>query len=485
MKSFSPPPASAVAFGMAIAALTTVVPIAGAQGTVPTPPVPAADTTPPPFARARRLADADLTKKREGTFVTGLPDLSSDPVAGFGYGARINVIQNGRRGDPLFAYTPYRAKLRIGAYNTTEEQRELALSLDIPYVRGTRWRLKIDAVAGTTPAKLYFGLTESTLGALRLPSDAARTFGTYAAYDVARQTLRAGGPGEAPQVTDALSNRFGESELMLNLKADRALGAAGRWRVLAGYEIQRLAYRTFAGRSADAIDPMTGEKITAPNGTSLLARDGAAGRVSGLEGGRVSILQQALIYDTRDFEPDPTNGLYFEVGNEWSSPTIGSEFAFDKLFVQVKAFRRLPLGPRTILAGRLGAGNIFGDNAPFFEFQDQWSPDGSVNALGGSRSLRGYRANRFLGRAMWFGNAELRVRMTEVVLGRQRFGLGVAPFVDAGTVRDEWRALNFGRVRTSYGAGARVAWNQSTMISLDIGKSREDRLLFLGLGQAF
>jgi outer membrane translocation and assembly module TamA len=155
------------------------------------------------------------------------------------------------------------------------------------------------------------------------------------------------------------------------------------------------------------------------------------------------------------------------------------------LFVQVKAFRRLPLGPRTILAGRLGAGNIFGDNAPFFEFQDQWSPDGSVNALGGSRSLRGYRANRFLGRAMWFGNAELRVRMTEVVLGRQRFGLGVAPFVDAGTVRDEWRALNFGRVRTSYGAGARVAWNQSTMISLDIGKSREDRLLFLGLGQAF
>jgi hypothetical protein len=30
-----------------------------------------------------------------------------------------------------------------------------------------------------------------------------------------------------------------------------------------------------------------------------------------------------------------------------------------------------------------------------------------------------------------------------------------------------------------------VAWNQSTMISLDVGRSREDRLLFFGLGQSF
>jgi hypothetical protein len=467
--------------------------LAPAQAQTAGDPPAARDSAAPPFARARRLSAADLAKKREGAFVTGLPDLSSDPVAGFGYGARVNVIWNGARADPLFAYTPYRAKLRVGAYNTTAEQRELLLSLDVPYVRGTRWRVKVDAVAGTTPAKLYFGLTEATLGPLRLPSappggGAAPTYATYAAYDRARRTLRPGAAGEAALVTDALSNRFGEEELMLNLKADRALGA-GRWKVLGGYEIQRLRYRTFAGRAAGAVDPATGAETSAPNGVSLLARDGAAGAaagaVTGLQGGRVSILQQALLYDTRDFEPDPTRGLYVEVGNELSAPAIGSQFTFDKLFVQAKAFRRLPVGPRTVLAGRVGAGNIFGARAPFFEFQDQWSPDGSVNALGGARSLRGYRANRFLGRAMWFANAELRARVAEVVVARQRFGLGVAPFVDAGTVRDRWQALNLGRVRWSYGAGARVAWNQSTMISLDVGRSREDRLLFLGLGQSF
>lgn len=31
------------------------------------------------------------------------------------------------------------------------------------------------------------------------------------------------------------------------------------------------------------------------------------------------MIQNALIYDTRDFEPDPTKGGYFEITNEYSS----------------------------------------------------------------------------------------------------------------------------------------------------------------------
>ncbi len=437
----------------------------------------------PPFAKARKLNAADLAKKREGAFVTGLPDISSDPVAGQGFGVRGAVYFNGKRSDPLFAYTPYRAKLKIGAFAATSAARELALQLDVPYVFRTRWRVKIDGKVADNPANLYFGLRENTLGPLTLPSGGA-TFATYAEFDRARKTLRTGGSGEAARVTDALSNRFGEQELMLNLKADYALGG-GRWRALVGYEIQRLRYRTFAGRSADAVDPLSGAATKAPNGTSLLARDGRAGLAVGLDGGRVSILQQALIYDTRDFEPDPTRGLYFEVGNECSAPAIGSQFTFNKLFTQVKAFRQLPVGPRTVLAARLGVGNIFGDNAPFFEFQDQWSPDGSVNSLGGAKSLRGYRANRFLARSLWFSNVELRVRVGETLIGKQRFALAVAPFLDFGTVRDRWQALNLDRVRAAQGVGARIAWNQSTIVSLDFGRSSEDRLFFLGVGQAF
>jgi len=436
------------------------------------------------FIKSKRMSDADLEKKREGTFITGIPDFSSDPVTGFGFGLRSNIYWNGERTNPLFPYTPYLAKLKANAAYYTSNARELVLSLDVPYYKGTRWRFKIDFKAQQNPANLYFGLTESTLGQLRLPSDENTIFSTYKDFDQARKTLRIGEVGEAQFVTDALSNRFRETEFMLNLKADYALGK-GKWRIMGGYEIQHLSYATFEGLEAEAINPTTGENTNAPNGFSLLRRDFDNGLISGLNGGWVSIIQTALIYDTRDFEPDPTKGYYFEIANEYSGNYIGSQFDFDKLFIQGRAYQKLPFGKRTVLAGRFGIGNIFGNNAPFFEFQDQWSPDGSINALGGKQSLRGYRANRFLARSMWFTNIELRVRLAETQLGKQRFAFGLAPFFDAGTVRNRWQDLNFDNIRISYGGGIRIAWNQSTILSFDYGMSKEDRLFYFGIGQAF
>jgi outer membrane protein assembly factor BamA len=438
------------------------------------------------FIKSRKMSDADLLKKKEGTFMTGIPDFSSDPVTGFGFGIRSNVYWNGERTNPLFPYTPYLAKLKANAAYYTSNARELALSLDVPYYKGTRWRFKIDFKAQQNPANLYFGLTESTLDPLKLPSTAfgGETYSTYSAYDKARKTLRPGEMGEAALVTDALSNRFRETEYMLNLKADYAIGN-GKWRIMSGYEIQHLSYTTFEGEAADAINPITGEKTTAPNGFSLLQRDFDQGNISGLNGGWISIFQTALIYDTRDFEPDPSKGYYFEIANEYSSKYIGSQFDFNKLFFQGRAYKKLPFGKRTVIAGRLGVGNIFGSNAPFFEFQDQWSPEGSINALGGKQSLRGYRANRFLARSMWFTNIELRYRIAETKLGKQNFAFGVAPFFDAGTVRDKWQDLSLKNIKYSYGVGARIAWNQSTIISFDYGISKEDRLFYIGIGQAF
>jgi outer membrane protein assembly factor BamA len=369
------------------------------------------------FIKSKRMSDADLAKKREGTFITGIPDFSSDPVTGFGLGVRTNIYWNGQRTNPFFAYTPYLAKLKANAAYYTSNAREIILSLDVPYYKGTRWRFKVDFKAQQNPANLYFGSTESTLGELRLPStlNGGQTYSTYSSFDKARKTLRPGGIGEASFVTDALSNRFRETEYMLNLKADYALGKKGVWRIMGGYEIQHLSYKTFEGTEAEAIDPVTGQETTAPNGTSLLRRDFQQGLVSGLNGGWVSIIQTALIFDTRDFEPDPTRGYYVEIANEFSSPIIGSQFDFNKLFIQGRVYKKIPIGTRTVFGGRFG----------------------------------------------------------------------VAPFFDAGTVRDKWQDLNFTNIKTSYGGGLRIAWNQSTIISFDYGVSKEDKLFYFGIGQAF
>ena len=436
----------------------------------------------PEYFKARRISDADFAKKKEGRFITFLPDISSDPVYGNGVGLRANLYWNGRRDDPRFRYTPYVAKLAFNAFVTDRDAQEFAASLDMPYFKNSRFRLKADLKVGENPNNIYFGITERTLGRLTLPD--GRTFKKYDDFDSARDGIRDGGPGEAARVTDSLSNRFSEKEVMLNLKADYAIGD-GKLKVLGGYEIQRLDYSTFSGRRTTGTEPGTGKKIRVPNGQSVLERDARRGIAKGVEGGLVSIIQQALIFDTRDFEPDPTKGVYFEIANELSVPAIGSDFTFDKLFVQARAYKKLPFGERTVLAGRVATGNIFGKNAPFFEYQDQWSPDGSVNSLGGSDSLRGYVANRYLARAVFIANAELRYRVGETKLLGQRFGLNVVPFVDLGTVRDHWTDFNFDRIKTSYGAGVRVAWNQSTIIAADFGFSPEGRQFFLGIGQQF
>lgn len=438
------------------------------------------------FVKSKRMSEADLAKKKEGRFWVGIPDISSDPVTGFGFGVRTNMYWNGFKENPFFAYTPYLMKLKVNAAYYTSNAKELKISLDVPYYKGSRWRFKIDLKAQQNPTNLYFGLTEFTLQPLRLPStpQGGPTFATYAAFDNARKTLRAGGAGEAAMVTDALSNRFRESELMFNIKADYALGK-GDWRVLGGYEIQSLKYKTFEGMEADAIDPITGQKSKAPNGISLLRRESDDDLIKGIDGGRISLIQSAIIFDTRDFEPDPSRGYYVELGNEFSNKIIGSQHNFDKLFLQARAFKQLPFGSRTVLAGRLGVGNIFGKNAPFFEFQDQWSPEGSINALGGKMSLRGFRDNRFLARSMWFSNVELRVRLAETKLGKQNFTFGVAPFYDFGTVSDRWQNLSFTNIKSSYGAGARIGWNQSTILFFDFGKSKEDSLFYFGIGQIF
>src|SRR4051812_10056302 len=82
-----------------------------------------------PFAisNEKKISDEDLENKKEGVYLTGVPDLSSDPVNGFGYGGEGSIFFNGKRTDPFFAYSAYRAKIDLVLFNTTKQQRELFL----------------------------------------------------------------------------------------------------------------------------------------------------------------------------------------------------------------------------------------------------------------------------------------------------------------------------------------------------------------------
>ena len=125
-------------------------------------------------------------------------------------------------------------------------------------------------------------------------------------------------------------------------------------------------------------------------------------------------------------------------------------------------------------------------NAPFFEYQDQWSSEGSIEGLGGPTTLRGYKQSRFLGRLMNFANLELRYRFTQFDLFKQHFALSAVPFFDIGGVWNGFSDFNkFGNYRYNEGLGLRIAWNVNTIIRLDYAYSQEDAQFFFNLAHAF
>ena len=95
------------------------------------------------IAKEKKIDQEELDAKKEGVSVTGIPDVSSDPINGQGLGAEGSVFFNGKRSDPFFAYTPYRKKIDIALFNTTKSQREVKVALDIPYIFNSKWRLRI------------------------------------------------------------------------------------------------------------------------------------------------------------------------------------------------------------------------------------------------------------------------------------------------------------------------------------------------------
>jgi outer membrane protein assembly factor BamA len=416
-----------------------------------------------PFAIAdeKKLPDEDLENKKEGAFVTGAPELSSDPINGFGYGVEGIITFNGKKKDPFFAYTPYRAELGLVLFNTTKNQREFAFNLDVPYIFDTKWRLRASGAYEVNPNLLYFGVTTNSLKSLdqlaaqdQLPGQAF-SGNSYSSYEASLQG------------NNYNYNRYTKEEYILNVSLEHSY-LDGKLRVLGGYEFAYLNVNPFGGNSR-------------------LQKDFQSGGIVGVGGMRISMLQAGLIYDTRDLEPDPSHGVFAEITDELSANAFGSKFNFNKTFAQVKVYEKLLPGvfKRMVFAGRLGMGYTAGD-APFFEYQDEWSSEGSIEGLGGPTTLRGYKQSRFLGRLMDFSNIELRTRFAQFDIFKQNIALSAVPFFDIGGVWDSFSTLyQFQNYRYDEGLGLRIAWNVTTILRFDYAISKEDNQFFFNFNHAF
>lgn len=459
-----------------------------------------------PISEQKRISTEELAKKKEGWFPTGIGGPFSDPNNGAGFGGRVFLFNNGKKDDPFFAYTPYRQRFFFNYSNTTRNAQFHQLDFDAPYFLDTQWRVRANAIYERSPNNLYFGIGEKSMNGLNYRErnefgQPLITDGIFNEYEKALSYRRNPlGPNEIQyfdnqyvntyvnstfpalqnqKVTDKKFHRYDLESTSANISGERAF-FDGLVRLVVGSRLSKNRIRTYDGTIHKAQDPFYGNTdipflnvdIPTVQGKTKVTEDSEARLIRGLNGGYVNLLRVGMVYDTRDYEPDPSRGVFAEVTHERSMKQIGSDYNFNRTYGSVRGFYRvLPSvlkNNKLILATRVSLVNNTGD-LPFFEYKNMWGTEGGLSGLGGRTTLRGYIQDRFVGPVMGFGNIELRYRIYEL----PGFTFNIAPLFDFGRPWDKLGNINLKDYKYSYGLGLRIIWNQSTVIYLEWAKSRE------------
>ncbi len=226
------------------------------------------------------------------------------------------------------------------------------------------------------------------------------------------------------------------------------------------------------------------------------------------EGGWSNYLKLGLVFDTRDFEPNPMKGIWSEVVLFAAPGFLGNgDYGFAKISATHRQYFTL-VKDRLSFVYRLNyQGTIAGD-VPFYMqpyMINSFSNSSNTDGLGGSKTLRGVMRNRVVGDGFAFGNAEFRWKFFKTVLWKQNIYLGLNAFADAGMVLQKVD-LDLSKVpdivelqnyfltdeesmHTTYGAGLSIVMNENFIVAVDYGRPFDKRDggggIYIGLNYLF
>ncbi len=407
-----------------------------------------------PARLAATLSDDTLKNKNEGYYFTGLPLVNYTTDDGLGYGARVYLYNNGMRNDKFFAESPYLMQLYAQFYTTTEGYSYHELNLDMYSIAGTKFRVKSALAYEKRTNANYYGQGE---GIKSLTDASGREYDTYSQYEsdfLKKNNYR-----------NFLYNKYSYTmpKYWMKLVGEMIRSIS----LITGFEINKVAIESWDGRKFTGAD---GHRYN--SGPTLL--DITRGSITGYDGGWTNAVKAGIVYDTRDYPPDPSTGFYIDYTFHAVSRYTGSDFNYHRSTMgarrYVEIFKPLVLALRVSYTDT-SKGTPFYD-MPHFEFLED-----TVNGLGGNRTLRGFPMNRFVGETMAMANAELRLRMGEVTPGGERFTFKMIAFADTGNIYDRaadpFRNPGFSQYKTCWGGGLVVVWNLATVIHFYYGVSRE------------
>jgi len=189
------------------------------------------------------------------------------------------------------------------------------------------------------------------------------------------------------------------------------------------------------------------------------------------EGGISSSIRTALMYDSRDFEPSPSKGIWAEANVEYAPSWLGTSKEYVKYYL---AFRNyLPLaGDRLVFAYRLNAQGFLKDPAFYMlPYETILGHGYDKDGFGGYRTIRGVIRNRIQGRSICYYNSELRYRFVDFHLFNQNVGLAVSGFCDGGRVLVPFgnQTLQNEKFHISAGGGFRFIINRNFIVAAEYG----------------
>ena len=172
-------------------------------------------------------------------------------------------------------------------------------------------------------------------------------------------------------------------------------------------------------------------------------------------------------------DPGASTGLQAKFGAAVYPAFLDVTQPFGSVFGEVRGFVAVSGPTSPTLALRAGAQRVMGE-APFFEAAN----------LGGARSLRGFRSQRFAGDAALFGGAELRLPLGQMSLFHHATRFGVLGLTDVGRVYYE--AESPGGWHAAAGGGV---WFQpqgwSNTLSFEFARGSDGSRAYLRTGLVF
>jgi outer membrane protein assembly factor BamA len=420
----------------------------------------------PDFISARKEIPAELLdQKKEGTYWIGFPIIGYDPDTLFNIGATVNVFNDGLKDSPFFRYNSYERKIALSAAYSTGGAGQVRFIFDSPNFNASPWHLYGTAQYVKNDFENYFGVGSPTLDALSFPGSNK----TYSKYEDFLDAINQVHNGQTFRSYD----EYKQQQAFVDFSVERdTLG--GILRPMAGIQVAYYDIGDYTGETHD------GAVIQ----TTHLRSDENAGRIKGFNGGWDNSIRLGLTYDTRDFAPNPSNGLFLQAIARTSLKAFGSTENYGQFKLEARGFYSPFPKTRLILAGRLGY-LAQTSNTPFYILSQAPGVDGSSNWLGAFDSLRGFQNNRFIGNNVAVASAEVRWFFAKSTIWNQNLAYGTTAFVDAGSVFDSIGDTSLKHWKPSGGVGFLLSWNVSTVVSFDLGKSGEGNLFYMGLGFPF